>query len=430
MDNIKQDQTSAAASAALVNGGLADSGATRRTVSTFIAVLVAHVMVDFMGMSVWPVYKTLAGLDVAKAGWIATVIAMSGTALQPLFGSIADRFGPRRVILLGALLTSFAMLLGPLADYQAELNRALPTLFGLSGFYLVVFVILAAGRLGQDMFHPAGAGLAGRFSARRGSMFLAVFIAVGSIGFGLSQIGFRTAYNHLGHHTEILLLPAALLWIVVWVWCKPAEAVNSRRVSVIASLAALRPVAGQILALFLILAISSGVMSGLFFLMPEFAHEKGYPAWLGQGGAFGLIIFGATLFMVPMGHLADRIGRRRTLIAMTILSTISYHAIVRLTLPVPAFILLCILGGAFLGTVNPLGVAFGQRIAPRENVSIVSAILMGWAWCLGGTVPSIAGELYTRLGHNATKALMLISFANVVMVLMAFLLPKVTKRDD
>ncbi|MRR14904.1 MAG: MFS transporter [Deltaproteobacteria bacterium] len=428
MDNLKQSD--AAAPAALIHGGSADTTAARRTAGTFVAVVVAHIMVDFMGMSVWPVYKTLAGLDVAKAGWIATVIAMSGTALQPLFGSIADRFGPRRVILAGALLTSLAMLLGPLADYQALLNRWLPTLFGFSGFYLAVFVILAAGRLGQDMFHPAGAGLAGGFSARRGAMFLAIFIAVGSIGFGASQIVFRTAYNHLGHHTEILLIPMAVLWGFVWIKCRPEEALSARRVSVIASLRSLRPVARQILALFLILAISSGVLSGLFFLMPEFAHEKGYPAWIGQGGAFGLIVLGSTLFMVPMGHLADRIGRRRTLIAMTILSVVSYHALIRLTLPVPVFVGLCILGGAFLGTVNPLGVAFGQRIAPRENVSIVSAILMGWAWCAGGTVPSIAGELYKYLGHNATKTLMIIGGANIVMVAMAFGLPKIKVDGD
>lgn len=430
MNNIKQDQASASASAVLFNDGSSTADATRRAVGTFIALVVAHVMVDFMGFSVWPVYKTLAGLDVAKAGWIATVIAMGGTALQPLFGSIADRFGPRRVILLGTFLTSFALLLGPLADYQTELNRLLPTLFGLSGFYLIVFLILAAGRLGQDMFHPAGAGLAGSFSARRGSTFLALFIAMGSIGFGLSQIIFGSVYNNLGHHTEILFIPVAILWAFVWAWCRPAESLNSSRVSVVASLRSLRPVAGQILALFLILAISSGLTTGLFFLMPEFAHEKGYPAWLGQGGAFGLIVFGATVFMVPMGHVADRIGRRRTLIAMTILSAVSYHAIVNLTLPVPAFILLCTVGGAFMGTVNPLGVSFGQRIAPRENVSIVSAILMGWAWCLGSTVPSIAGELYTRLGHSAAKALILLGFANFVMVLMAFLLPKVTDNSN
>ncbi len=422
MDNLKQDQTLTAAATGLSSNGTVAIG-------TFIAAVVAHVMADFMGMSVWPVYKTLAGLDVAKAGWIATIVAMSGTALQPLFGSIADRFGPRRVILLGTLLTSLALLLGPLADYQTALNRCLPTVFGLSGFYLVVFIILAAGRLGQDMFHPAGAGIAGSFSVRRGSTFLAIFIAVGSIGFGLSQIVFRTVYNNFGHHTEILFLPAAILWVFVWKSCRPLETLHTERISLIASFRALRPMARQLTALFLILTISSGVLSGLFFLMPEFAHEKGYPAWLGQGGAFGLLIFGATVFMVPMGHLADRIGRRRTLIAMTILSAISYHAIVRLTLPVPAFVLLCLAGGAFLGTVNPLGVAFGQRIAPRGNVSIVSAILMGWAWCLGSTIPSIAGELYEHLGHNATRALVLLGFANIVMVLMSFLLLKVTDDD-
>jgi hypothetical protein len=50
-----------------------------------------------------------------------------------------------------------------------------------------------------------------------------------------------------------------------------------------------------------------------------------------------------------------------------------------------------------------------------ENVSIVSAILMGWASCLGETVPSVVGELYTRLGNNASQALVLLGFANFVM---------------
>lgn len=404
------------------NKSSSGDNSTRQAAGAFIALIVAHLMADFMGMSVWPVYKTLAGLDVAKAGWIATVIAMSGTALQPLFGSFADRFGPRRVILLGTLLTSFALLLGPLTDYQTTLDRMIPAVFGLSGFYLVMFIILAAGRIGQDMFHPAGAGMAGSFSVKRGSTFLAVFIAFGSIGFGLSQIVFRTVYTSFNHHTEILLIPAAILWVFIWKWCRPVEILRSERISVITSLKNLRPVAGPILALFLILAISAGVNSGLIFLMPEFAHEKGYPAWIGQGGAFGLIVLGATVFMVPVGHLADRIGQRKILIVMLILSAVSYHAIVRLTLTVPAFILLCIASGAFLGTVNPLGVALGQRIAPKENVSIVSAVLMGWAWCLGSTVPSIVGELYVYFGHNASRTLIWLGVANIMMVLIGFLM--------
>jgi hypothetical protein len=54
--------------------------------------------------------------------------------------------------------------------------------------------------------------------------------------------------------------------------------------------------------------------------------------------------------------------------------------------------------------------------------------LMGWAWCLGSTVPSIVGELYQYLGHNASKTLVLLEAANVVMVMIGFLLPKVTNN--
>ena len=154
MKNLQQERLSKAEATALSGSGASENDITRGTVGTFIAVVVAHLLADFMGTSVWPVYKTLAGLDVAKAGWIATVIAMSGTALQPLFGSIADRFGPRRVILLGTLLPSFALLLGPLTDYQTTLDRMLPSLFGLSGFYLIVFIIWQPEGLGRICSTP------------------------------------------------------------------------------------------------------------------------------------------------------------------------------------------------------------------------------------------------------------------------------------
>ncbi len=401
---------------------------TRHAVATFVAVVLTHVLADFMGMTVWPIYKTLAGLDVAKAGWIATIVATGGTALQPLFGSVADRFGARRMILWGTLLTFFSVLLGPLVNCRQALDAWLPSVFGFSGFYLVVFIILAAGRIGQDMFHPAGAALAGGFSAKRGALFLAIFIAMGSIGYGLSQIAFRTVFNQFDHHTEILLIPAAMIWIFAWFKCRPEPAAHAGKKSVVASFRALRPVAVQILLLFFMLAISSGVMGALFFLLPELAQEKGYPAWLGQGGAFGLIVFGSTVFMVPMGYLADRFGKLRTLLAIVILSTLSYHALIRLTPTAPVFMLVCVVGGAFMGTVNPLGVALGQKIAPRENMSVVSAILMGWAWCLASTAPSIAGELYQRLGHNASRTLSLMSFANLLMVVLTLMLIRVVRK--
>lgn len=391
--------------------------------ATFIAAVIAHVMADFAGQSVWPVYKTLARLDIGIAGWIATVASMSGTALQPMFSALADRVGWRRTVLLGTLLTTATLLLGPIAMMRGALDARVPAVLGLSGFYVVVFVVLAAGRLGQDIFHPVGAALAGSFSRAHGSTFVAVFVAVGSIGFAFSQMGFSLTYRRLGGHTEWLLIPAGLMWLAIWRGCRPVEISRSDRPGLLAAMRTLSGRAGAVLTLFAILSMSAGVLTGLYFLMPEFAHERHYPLWIGQGGAFGLIVAGSTVFMVPMGHLADRIGRRRTLIAMMAMAAVSYYAIVGLSLSTAAFAALCVVGGAFLGTVNPLGVAFGQRLAPRESLSVVSAVLMGWAWCAGSTAPSIVGQIFKHTGR-ATTALLWLGIGNVAMVLLGLLLPR------
>jgi FSR family fosmidomycin resistance protein-like MFS transporter len=388
---------------------------------TFMAAVIAHVLADLFGQSVWPVYKTLAGLDVAVAGVILTAASMMGTIMQPLFGLLADRIGRRFFILLGTALAMMTALLGPLTGWRPAIDQAGFSAFGIAGSYWVMFALLLAGRFGQDMFHPAGAGLAGSYSKTRGTMVLAIFIAFGSVGYGLSQVVFKRCYVVFDGHTEILLIPGVILWVLVWKWCRPAAIDESKVKSVGASLAALRPIAGPVIVLFLILALSAGVNMGLFFLMPEFAKQRGYPKEMGEGWAFGLIILGATLVMIPAGHLADRIGRKRTLMAAMVLSAISYHAIVGLpTMPVWAFAALCVVGGAFLGVVNPLGVSFGQRLAP-ENIGIVSAVLMGLAWCLGSVSPSIVGFLAKHT--DAHSALLWVGSANVVMVALGLLLP-------
>jgi uncharacterized protein (DUF697 family) len=104
-----------------------------------------------------------------------------------------------------------------------------------------------------------------------------------------------------------------------------------------------------------------------------------------------------------------------------VLSAVSYHAIVSLPpMPVWCFATLCVVGGAFLGVVNPLGVSFGQHLSP-ENISIVSAVLMGLAWCVGSVSPSIVGLLAKHT--DAHHALLWVGSVNVVMVALGLLLP-------
>ncbi len=387
----------------------------------FIAVVIAHALADGLG-GIWPVYKKLAGLDLAKAGLIATIVNMLGTLTQPFFGLWADRTNRRPFIVLGTLLTFSAMLLGPLTPLWPRLDAALPGLLGFAGSYLVMFVIMMAVRLGQDMFHPVAAGLAGSFSDRHRSTYVAVFIAVGSMGFGLSQPMFSKAYALFAGHTEYVLAPAFGLWLLVVGWCRTPRSAGGEGMTVLDALRGLRSAGRYLLVLFLILVINSAVNGGLFFILPEFVSQRGYPDWLANGWAFYFFVLGSTLMMVPAGRLADRIGRRVTLIVCAGLSAVTYHALVRLPhMPIPAFIAVCIVAGGFLGTVNPLGVAFGQHLAPRRNVGMVSAIMMGLAWCLGNVSPSLVG--YHAKRTSPATALLWLGACNVVMFALGFLLP-------
>ena len=86
----------------------------RQTTKLFVSIAVCHFLSDCCS-GVWPMFKYLAGLDLGRAGLIATASLIVGNALQPVFGLIVDRHGPRHLVLLGTACVSCAMLLGPLA---------------------------------------------------------------------------------------------------------------------------------------------------------------------------------------------------------------------------------------------------------------------------------------------------------------------------
>ncbi len=386
-------------------------GAAHRT---FAAVAIAHFMADCFG-GIWPVYKKLAGLDLSIAGNISTITLMIGTSTQPLFGIAADRRHRRRLIVLGTALTFGAMLLGPLTIARDA------GLVSVRAAYLLMFAVMMAVRFGQDMFHPAGAGLAGGISSRHRSTFVAIFIACGAVGYGLSQVSFALFYKLAARHTELLLVPGLAAWVLVWRWCRPVVPPTGAQPSLRTVLSDLRSARRPLAVLFAILALSAAVNIGMQFLMPEFIAARGYPEWVADGGAFLFLILGSALMMVPAGHLADRIGRRLMLLIMLVLAAGGYHAMVRLPhMPLIGFLALVVVAGAFLGTINPLGVAFGQHVAPR-NVSMVSALMMGLAWCVGSVSPSVVGPLAERFGPVET--LSWLGVINIVMIGLGFLLP-------
>lgn len=389
-------------------GQLARSG-----ISVLLPLLAIHALLDLFA-GVWPIFKHLAGISLGTAGLIATVASMVTWSLQPLFGIWADRGHMRACILWGTALTFPMMLLGPLSNPGGAYSAAV-----LALMFLIVFL----SRLGQALFHPAAASAAGDLARGTGrSGMVALFVATGWLGYSVNQWVFAYTYEYTGQHTEWLLLPGGLLLAWAWIACRPQEHHAAKDHRYRDALRSLRRVGPGLLPAFLALSLVSSVEQGLMFLLPEFVESRGAPEWAVNGGALLCFVLGTVTFMVPAGFIADRIGRKTVLLATLTASLAVYLALVLLPgVPLPVFFALMFVSGGMMNTAGPLGVAIAQHML-LEHKSLVTGIMMGLTWTLGGLAPLLMGLLAPRIGLDF--ALLSLAGFNILSIFMALFVPK------
>jgi FSR family fosmidomycin resistance protein-like MFS transporter len=382
---------------------------------TFVSIVIAHALIDMCG-GMWPIFKKLANLDLVWAGVISTLTALATTGFQPWFGFQADRGHRRKLVVIGVVMAVVFVFLGPVVLIRERLGDPL--------MYVLLFVLLLVIRMGQSMFHPPATSIAGNTAAARRSTAVSVFIACGMLGYASSWLLFASAYTASDGDTVWLLLPLAPVLVFIAWWCRPVETRHERHVRLGDVIRQLSHVRGPLIALYFIQMLISGLAMGMQYLLPEFLEMRGYPAWLINGGAHLFIIGGGGLLMLPAGHVADRIGRRRMILVITALMVVAYGLFVTLPeLPLPMFILLCVVTGGTVLVVNPIGVSLAQQLAPNSE-SLISGIMMGFAWAPGALTPTIVGLLAEKTSLGVAGALQTLLIIPVVCVPLTLMLPK------
>lgn len=373
---------------------------------TLLLMTLGHFLVDFM-IGIWPVYKTMMGLDLAKAGLIAGVCAFIGEGVQIFFGPMGDRGHRKFLTIFGVTATVATVFVSYTIDYW------------------VLFLIYLTTCIGSGAFHPSAVGVVNNMTANRKGLFIAIFAAGGSFGIAISQLIFTGTYLSTGGHTFFLAIPSLLLMFYLlrypFVNNTQTSAVQGSRIEAFKNFF-INP---DLRRLYFATLCNQTVSWGLIFLLPDALKSRGYEEWLYFGGGHMAMILGAGCMVIPAGYLADKYSPR-SVILVSILTgiTMFYLFLMSPVLPAYAVCSVLFLAGAGIGLVQPLSTAYGNQLMPNQT-GVVNACLMGLVWCFAEAFGQIGGGFLTTLFEvdAPIKALMVMGVLAVPALGLAYSLP-------
>jgi MFS transporter, FSR family, fosmidomycin resistance protein len=358
-------------------------------------------------IAIFPVYKTIAQMDLAVAGSIASVSALFGETAQVFFGNWSDQ-GYRRILIAAGVLATCA---------------ALGVVY--CNTILFMYPLILVTYLGSAAFHPAAAGLVGGLSQKHKGICIGMFASGGAFGLAAGQLVFFEAYKRFGGFVVWLALPSLILALLIAFYSFPKIQVNAvRHISLRAMGQLFRMPALR--TLYVVLSCNTTVYFGLLFLLPDLLVSQHYPIWICFGGGHLAMILGSAVMMIPSGYLADRYSAKFVMMTMMLASIGVLYAFL-LAPPMVEMALLAVLFclGTLLGVVHPVGVALANRLLPR-NPGLVSAFAMGMVWCVAecfGPASSILTKLFPP-DEAARDALLILATLNIVGIFAVFALPK------
>ncbi|MFC4012221.1 MFS transporter [Nonomuraea purpurea] len=273
--------------------------------SSMIAVALAHIEAEFH-------------VGIAAVTWLAAGFYLTGILVPPVMGTLADRFGPRRVFCAGLVTMAVTGVLAALApSYPALLVVRLLQAFGSCATMPAGMAIVQAAMPGEDGRPPP------RVIAMI-SMVLTASAAAGPVlsGFLVSLWGWRAIF--------LVNVPLAAVAFAVALRWLPRVRVDARGQAL---LPRLRP---QLLATCAQFSLVNVIFYSAFFVLPLWAQRSaGLPAHI------------AGLLVLPMAALA--------IVTTPVAMALAARAGMRVVLLLSAALLLA--GSCVLLAVGPVGLA-------------------------------------------------------------------------
>lgn len=354
----------------------------------FLSVALGHLMIDIMNgqrVVLLPFISVLMGLSNTTLGFLGSVYVISAALMQPIFGWMSDRFGPKWLVAGGVLWMA------------GFLSLALI----LPGWVGIGFLIVAS--LGSGMFHPAGAAQATLEGLRNGSgketVTASYFFLAGQTGYFLGPLLGGFLLNRWGLRGILLVsLIAIPIGILSAISLNGSRLVKSQADGASKGQSnALRVGWLQIAALVVIITCQAWAQQNISSFLPKYLSDLGKPASY-YGLMASIYMGGAALGNLSAGYLGERMEKRWILVGSLGVAAVPLGLIVLLAQS--GWLVPTILWAGFcLGAAYTIAVVLGQRLIPG-GMGLASGLILGFVFSSGALGVALTGVLADAWGFE------------------------------
>ncbi|MFN8111191.1 MAG: MFS transporter [Thermoleophilia bacterium] len=314
-----------------------------------------------------PLFVRQYGLSDLAASMILGASLLASSAIQPVFGVIADRRGADWLLYGGAAVGAVMMALS-----------------GIAGSYAAVLALIVASGLGIAAYHPEAARVANRIGGDRPATGVAWFMVGGSVGFALGPLIAAATMPLMGiRSTLVFAVPGVAVGILLFT--RRGRLRPPARHAHHAAMAGPSHIPGLSLLL-VVTTLRTWAEFGLLALAPLlFVSHRGM-----SEGAAGMAVFafsaaGAVGTVLGAG-LADRFGGRRIMVWSTPLSAPLVVGAAVLSAP---WAIACMTGaGLIMLATFSVTVEMGQRYLPAR-LALAAGLMIGFG-AIGSAPPGLA----------------------------------------
>lgn len=335
-----------------------------------------------LATSLAPYFVLTGRLSAPVAGLMVLVYLAGSSVLQPLFGIMSDRSGKRWFAVVGPGWIAVAMSLLVLAQ----------SVWG-------IFALIAIGGIGTAAFHPQGAAMVNKVAGRARGWSMSVFSMGGNLGFGLGPILAALLIGIKTDWSALVMIPGLICSALLFRFAPDVKSHHME--STAKSLRTARANTVPLTILVLVIAIRSGAMAAVIFLLPLSFHAQHLPAAWGSYGSSVFLLVGAACGLYS-GALSDRIGRKPVVVWSLLLSAPLILA-VGLLPGLFAWPALALAGGAVLAS-NSVTVVQAQELLPA-NTGLAAGLTLGLGFGLSGVITVAVSIVSKHVGPQDTLLL-------------------------